>query len=88
WDTGETVYSENWEGRGKGVTIFADGKMILYDERSGTLALAKPGDTFDVVSSFQIDYGTAEHWSHPVISDGVLYVRHGQALAAYDIAKK
>jgi len=60
----------------------------LYEERRGTLALAKPGDKFEITSSFQIDFGTAEHWSHPVISDGVLYVRHGNSLAAYDITKK
>jgi outer membrane protein assembly factor BamB len=87
WNTGEAVYTEGWEGRGKGVTILADGKLFLYDERSGTVALAKPSDKFDVISNFQIDFGTAEHWAHPVISDGVLYVRHGNALAAYDIKK-
>ena len=88
WKTGETIYSEAWEGAGKGVTIFADGKMFLYAEPRGMLALAKPGDKFDVISSFQIDFGSKEHWAHPVISDGVLYVRHGQSLAAFDIAKR
>jgi len=84
WKTGETVYKEGWQG--KGVTILADGKLFLYSER-GTVALAKPGEKFEITGSFQIDYGTAEHWAHPVISDGVLYVRHGQALAAYDIKR-
>ncbi len=87
WDTGETVYEEAWEKLGKGVTIFADGKLFLYEEKRGTLGLAQPGDRFNVVSSFPIGFGTKEHWAHPVISDGVLYVRHGNALAAYDIKK-
>ena len=87
WKTGEPVYTDiNWNG--KGVTIIADGKLFLYEERRGTLAIAKPSDKFEITSSFAIDYGTAEHWAHPVICDGVLYVRHGKALAAYDIAKK
>ena len=87
WKTGETVYGpEGWKG--KGVTIFADGKLFMYAEGGGTLAIAKPSDKFEITSSFQIDFGTAEHWSHPVISDGVLYVRHGNSLAAYDITKK
>ena len=85
WNTGEEIYKENWQG--KGVTIFADGKMFLYSER-GTMAIAKPSEKFEITSSFQIDFGTAEHWAHPIISDGVLYVRHGNALAAFDIKKQ
>ena len=88
WNTGETIYVEAWGNLGKGVTIFADGKLFLYEEKRGTLALAKPDEKFDVISSFAIDFGTKEHWAHPVISDGVLYVRHGNSLAAFDIAKK
>jgi len=86
WKTGESVYSEGWKG--KGVTIFADGKLFMYAEGGGTLGVAKPGDKFEITSSFQIEFGTAEHWAHPVISDGVLYVRHGNSLAAYDITQK
>ena len=88
WETGETVYEEAWGNLGKGVTIYADGKLYLYEEKRGTLALANPGDTFEIISSFQVDFGTREHWPHPVISDGVLYVRRGNALAAFDIRKK
>ena len=88
WNTGKTIYEVPWGNLGKGVTIFADGKLYLYEEKRGTLALANPGDTFEVISSFQIDFGTKEHWAHPVISDGVLYVRHGNSLAAFDITKK
>ena len=50
--------------------------------------MAKPGDKFDVVSSFPVKFGSKEHWAHPTISDGVLYVRHGDALAAFDIKAK
>ena len=46
------------------------------------------GERFEVVSRFPIRFGSKEHWSHPVISDGVLYVRRGTALAAFDIREK
>jgi outer membrane protein assembly factor BamB len=42
----------------------------------------------EVVSSFKISDGTKEHFAHPVIFDGVLYIRHGTILLAYDIRKK
>jgi hypothetical protein len=32
--------------------------------------------------------GEHEHWAHPAISNGVLYIRHGSVLMAFDIAKK
>ena len=88
WETGKTVYDEAWGNLGKGVVIFADGKLFLYEERRGTLAIATPSDKFEIVSSFRFEYGTKEHWAHPVISDGVMYVRHGNSLAAFDIGKK
>ncbi len=88
WNTGETVYSEPWENFGKGVTISADGMLYFYEEKRGMLGLAKPGEKLDVVSRFPVTFGSKEHWAHPVISDGVLYVRHGKALAAFDISRK
>ena len=88
WNTGETVYNESWENLAKGAIISADDMLYLYEEKRGTVGLVKPGDQFEIVGSFEIGVGSREHWAHPAISDGVLYVRHGSALAAYDIRKK
>jgi outer membrane protein assembly factor BamB len=63
--------------------------MITYDERSGTVMLVRvTADTHEVVSSFKIEYGNGPHWSSPVVSDGVLYLRRGKGLAAYAIGAK
>ena len=88
WETGKTVYETPWSNLGKGCAVYADGMLYLYEEKRGTLGLAKPGDKFDVVCSFQVNFGSKEHWAHPTISDGVLYVRHGDVLAAFDIKAK
>gem|GEM_PF-161320 len=88
WATGETIYVEAWGNLGKGVTIFADGKLFLYEEMRGTLAVANPDTKFGITSSFRMEYGTKEHWAHQVISDGVMYVRHGNSLAAFDVAER
>ena len=42
-------------------------------------------EKFDVVSEFRITKGEGPHWAHPVIKDGILYLRHGSALMAYNI---
>jgi len=71
----------------KGVIIFADGMLYLYNER-GNLGLFKPeGPTMKQVSSFKVTQGTKAHFAHPVICDGILYVRHGDALVAYNVKK-
>ena len=62
--------------------------IYMYEEKRGTIAIAKPGEKLDVISSFQIPFGDKEHWAHPVICDGILYVRHGNVLGAYDIKAK
>lgn len=87
WNTGKTMYEQKWLG--KGAVIYADGMLYCYEEKEGTLGLvpASPG-SFNVVSSFEISHGTGEHWAHPAISNGTLYVRHGDALMAYDIKQK
>jgi hypothetical protein len=65
--------------------ISADGMLYCYSEK-GTMNLVKPNpDKFELVSSFDVKLGTGTHWAHPVINDGVLYIRHGDALMAYQI---
>jgi len=82
--TGKVMYETTWNN--KGSMIYADGLLYCYDDARGNLALVEPDPTeFKVVSSFRITGGTGQHWAHPVISDGKLYIRRGKALMAYDI---
>jgi outer membrane protein assembly factor BamB len=84
WNTGKVMYKDNTLGA-TGATIFADGMLYCYSEK-GDMALVKPTpEKFDIVSKFPITLGTAQHWAHPVIYKGVLYVRHGSAVMAYKI---
>jgi len=43
---------------------------------------------FNVISSFEVDWGEKQHWAHPSISDGRLYIRHGSVMKVYDISAK
>jgi hypothetical protein len=63
----------------------ADGMFYCYSEK-GEIGLVSANDSsFNVISKFQVPLGTEQHWSHPVISRGRLYVRHGNALIAYNL---
>jgi outer membrane protein assembly factor BamB len=72
----------------RGCTIAAEGLLYLYNER-GMLGLFKPkGAKIEMISSFKITQGTKAHYAHPVINKGILYLRHGKSLLAFDIKNK
>jgi outer membrane protein assembly factor BamB len=84
WDTGEVKYESNWISKGN--IIYADGMLYLYEEKSGYVGLAKADpEKFEVISSFKITEGEGQHWAHPAIFDGNLYIRHGDVLLIYNI---
>jgi outer membrane protein assembly factor BamB len=83
WKTGEQKYKERTLS--PGATIAANDMLYCYSDK-GILALVKATpEKFDVVSKFPITLGTEQHWAHPVIYQGILYVRHGNSLMAYNI---
>jgi outer membrane protein assembly factor BamB len=83
WQTGKTVYSDDTFS--VGCIIAADGLLYCYGEK-GEMALVKPNpQKFEIISRFPITLGTEQHWAHPVIYKGVLYLRHGNTLMAYKI---
>jgi hypothetical protein len=83
WATGNVEYDT--KEIGNGTIIAANGLLYWYSQR-GELALAKPGsNSFDILSEIRVREGSGQHWAHPVIHEGILYIRHGTALIAYKI---
>lgn len=84
WNTGKPTYETDWYNKGQ--IIADDGMLYCYEEKTGNFALVKATpEKFDIISTFKVPLGSGPHWSHPVIHNGVLYVRHGDALMAYNI---
>jgi outer membrane protein assembly factor BamB len=82
WNTGKKIYEEHWKC--KGSIISAEGMLYVYDEKSGFVGLVRATpEKFDLISSFRVKGGTGPYWSHPVINNGRLYIRHGEYLAVY-----
>jgi len=82
--TGKVMYQEPWIC--KGSIAFADGLLYCYEEKEGTIGLVRPSpQRLEVLGSFKVPKGTGPHWAHPVICGGRLYLRHGDALMAYDV---
>ncbi len=87
WNTGKKMYEEHWKC--KGSVVSAEGLLYVYEEKTGFLGLVKPTpEKFDMISSFKVPNGSGPYWAHPVIHNGVLFIRHGEALMAYDVKEK
>jgi len=88
WTTGKKLWEEHWNC--KGSIIAADDMLYIFDEEKGNVGLVKANpEKFELISSFQVTQGSAgPFWAHPVIHNGVLYIRHSNALMAYDIRNK
>lgn len=84
WESGEVMYEEKWNT--KGPIAYADGRLYLWEERTGNFAIVNPTpEKFDLVSSIKISDGSGPYWAHPYIKDGKLLLRHGEALMVYNI---
>jgi outer membrane protein assembly factor BamB len=81
--TGKIIYSSNkfWDGN----IIMADGRMYCYSEKGEMALVSADPSSFTVLSSFKVPLGSDQHWAHPVINSGKLYIRHGNALMVYKI---
>jgi len=69
----------------RGSTIAADSMLYVYTEKGEVNLVDLKPSGMQLVSSFKVTKGDKEFFSHPVIHQGVLYIRHGTALMAYDI---
>jgi hypothetical protein len=72
---------------GSGAIIAADNMLYYYTQKGDMMLLSYDQGKIEKVSSFRIKKGTLQHFSHPVIHNGVLYQRHGNTLMAFDIQK-
>jgi len=85
WKTGEQKYSSTEVG--KGVTIAANKKLIGYSEKGELFLADADPSAFKVISKTKVTLGSEQHWAHPVVNNGILYLRHGNVMIAYKISE-
>ncbi|MFA6242631.1 MAG: PQQ-binding-like beta-propeller repeat protein [Candidatus Hydrogenedentales bacterium] len=70
--------------------VYADGMLYTYEgPKTGIVSLVKATPTgFERTGRFEVSDGEDQHWAHPTIANGRLYIRHGDVLIAYDVARK
>jgi outer membrane protein assembly factor BamB len=89
--TGEQLWRER-KLLGKGAITYADGHLYCLDEESGELKLVEASAKgWEEKGSFVLDPQTelrkprGRIWTHPVISNGRLYLRDQELIYCYDV---
>lgn len=86
-ENGNVVYTIK-EAKKTSFCILANGMMITYDEKGGKVLLLKVDESsYEVKGSFKVTYGNDQHWSSPVVANGILYMRRGKGFAAFAVGK-
>jgi hypothetical protein len=74
---------------GQGSLVYADGMLYCFGERGTMKLVSCTPKEFKANGSFNVPKsGTGLYWSHPVVCNGRLYLRHDDKIFAYDITKK
>jgi outer membrane protein assembly factor BamB len=86
--TGKVLWKSRGTGHDSASLVAADEHLYIH-YADGTMTLVKASPTsFEEVSHFEVPgSGERPSWSHPVILDGKLYVREGDAILCYDVRK-
>ena len=76
------------EGSGSAAVTYADGHLYFrYQDGTMVLIAANP-DKYEVKGKFKIGILNGKSWPHPVIADGMLYLRDQDELIVYDVRAK
>ena len=79
-----------WRARsaGKGAILVVDDKIILRTENGAVALLELSDEAYVEISKFdQPERSKSKAWAHPVVSNGILYLRDQNILLAYDLRK-
>jgi outer membrane protein assembly factor BamB len=90
--TGATKWESNRRAIGIGPLVFADGRFYLVSEGKGEVAMidASPAGykqlaKFELPEQSKLRRPRGKIWTHPVISDGKLYLRDQELIFCYQI---
>jgi outer membrane protein assembly factor BamB len=68
-----------------GSIIYTDNKFIVYGN-NGTINLVNyEKEQLELAGELKVKEGTGQHFSHPVVANGMMYIRHGDAIMAYRV---
>lgn len=83
WETGK---KQVFASEIRGANLLAADGMIYSYEGNGVVSLLKPTDnSIEIAGFFKVNMGTGPNLAHLSTGNGILFIRHGKTLMAYDI---
>lgn len=88
WRTGKDLWEKGrGAGSGSAAILYADQKLF-FRYQDGVMAMIDTDtNKYKLLSKFKLATHNGESWPHPVIVDGVLYIRDQDDLIAYKLKK-
>ena len=91
-DSGQTLWRERLRPNKSGSIAYADGRLYCYNDKDGVCYLVRPNrERFDPVGKVTLPRQTDRPrrlgaiWAHPVIADGVLFIRDQELIFGFDV---
>jgi hypothetical protein len=83
--TGKVLWKQRSPSRGSAAVLYADGHLIFRYDRGEVLLIEASPKELTIKGRFEPPQGEGPAWSHPVIHEGRLYLRHADLLMCYDL---
>lgn len=95
FETGELVWNERLSGDGSASVVYADQRLYIFGENSGTCWLVEPSldgwkqhGELKLPEQTSLDRKRGKIWAHPVVAEGKLFLRDMDLIYAFDITAK
>ncbi|MGY8768210.1 MAG: PQQ-binding-like beta-propeller repeat protein [Pirellulales bacterium] len=87
--TGKVAWGGDIRGEGKGsaAITYADGNLIFRYQSGEVVLIEATPEEYRMKGKFMPEYQEKESWAHPVVLDGLLYLREQDKLMVYDLKK-
>jgi outer membrane protein assembly factor BamB len=94
-NSGEVKWNERLSGDSSASIAYADHRLYVYGETSGTCYLAEPSaekwlerGRITLPQQTQLDRLQGKIWAHPVIAEGKLFLRDMDLIYAFDLTRQ
>ena len=83
--TGDVLWKRRGPGIGSAAVVYADNRFVFRYQNGVVALLAADDNGFSIKGKLQIPGAGGDSWSHPVIANGVLFLREQGSLYAHKV---